>query len=564
MPLALLKMPMKRPLRPLCALAAALALAACGTTSAPSVASVTLTATSTGPLVSLGETRQLTAAALDAKGAAVHVTIAFTSSAPEVATVDGAGVVTAIANGAATITASADGHQASLALTVAQAVTSVAVAPVVVRAPPGETPLFRASPLDALGSPVAGAATPSWSSSDSAVLTVASSGRGAVPATAASGATARAIATAGAVASTTGGTVTVDPAAVYVETLTVTSATPATLTRLGQTLQFAAAAQNPRLGDVTAQAAIAWSSSDATVAAVSATGLVTAVKNGLATITAAANGASASFQVTVGQVVATVTVAAANGGTSATLSSLGQTVALSAAAADAKGNPIAGSSFTWQSDAPDVAAVDAAGVVTAVKNGSAQVKARSGGATSAGFGVTVLQKVSFVDVKGGADWLDIADKLQLSAVPRDGKGNQVPGAPAAVWSTSSAAAATVSASGLVTGVARGAVTLTATVGAVTGTTKTTVVPKPAIVDWGFATAATANTVTIVVGQAVIWHATANDAVAHTATADDKPPPSTGQLPAGTDSAPQRFTVVGTVNYHCSNHTYMLGKVVVTP
>ena len=553
---------MKQPLRLLCPLA--LALAACGGTSAPGVASVTLTAASTGPLVSLGQTRQITAAALDAKGAPVNVTVAFSSGAPEVAVIDGAGLVTAKSNGTATITASAGGHDASLVLTVAQVVASVTVAPATLRAPPGETPLFHARPFDALGSAVAGTSTPDWSSSNASVLTVASSGLGAVAAGAATGATATAIATISAIPSSSGGALTVDPAAVYVETLTVTSATSTTLTSLGQTLQLAATAQNPRQGDVSAQAAITWSSGDATIATVSSSGLVTAVKNGRATITAAANGASGSLQIIVGQVVATVVVTTANGGASASLDSLGQTAALSAVANDSNGNPLAGATFTWQSDGAAVATVDASGVVTAIKNGTAHVTAKSDAATSAGFTIAVLQKISFVDVTGGVTYLDVALTAQLSAAPRDGKGNLVAGAPAAVWSTGSAATATISAAGLVTGVARGAVTLTATVGTSSGTAKITVVPKPAIVDWGFKTATTTNVVTIVVGQAVIWHATANDAVAHTATADDKPPPSTGQLAADTDSAPQRFTAVGTVAYHCANHNYMKGTVVVTP
>ena len=72
----------------------------------------------------------------------------------------------------------------------------------------------------------------------------------------------------------------------------------ARLTRAGDTLRLAA---EPRDGGGTAQtwASVTWSSSDTTVARVSATGLVTAVGNGTAQIRAAAEEASAVTRVTV-------------------------------------------------------------------------------------------------------------------------------------------------------------------------------------------------------------------------------------------------------------------------
>ena len=77
-------------------------LPACGGGDAvrPAVASVSLTASRTGPLTSLGDTMQLTAVPLDAKGVAIAgVAVALTSSNPAVATVTPGGLVTAIANG---------------------------------------------------------------------------------------------------------------------------------------------------------------------------------------------------------------------------------------------------------------------------------------------------------------------------------------------------------------------------------------------------------------------------------------------------------------------------------
>src|ERR1700738_1160228 len=105
---------------------------------------------------------------------------------------------------------------------------------------------------------------------------------------------------------------TIDSAATYVETILVTAGSTS-LTSLNQTVQLSAKASNPRQGDVTTKVTFGWSTNAAAVATVSASGLVTAVGNGTATISATVNGVSGTLVVTVAQVVATVTVATASG-----------------------------------------------------------------------------------------------------------------------------------------------------------------------------------------------------------------------------------------------------------
>jgi trimeric autotransporter adhesin len=545
----------------LLSLAAFTSLAACG--GGPSIHSITLTEAVTGPLVSIGETRQLTGTALDAAGKPLQLTLQFTSSVEAVATVSASGLVTAVSDGTTAIKAALGDYSASLDLTVAQATASMVVTPASIRVPPGEEPAFFSDALDALGHPMLNGPVPVWSSSDPALLTVDASGRGAVSGAAPTGATARAIASAGAIASTGGGVITVDPAAVYVEGILIAPGYQNVLSSLGETVQLTAEASNHRLGDVTAQVTIGWTSSDPTIATVTATGLVTAVANGNVTITASVSGASASAPVNVTQEASAVVVLTSGGARSATISSLGDTVQLVATADDPGGHPVAGASFTWSSDNASVATVDATGLVTAVKNGTANITAKVGNNRGLALPVTVQQQLSFVDVTGGTAFLDAGTTLQLGANPRDGKGNTIAGAAAATWTSSNAAVATISTTGLVTAVAAGSVTFSATVSGVTGTATLKVVPAPAIVEWNFGTAAAGSTVTITVGQAVIWRNSV-DGVAHTATADVTPPPATGQLGLGSDSAPQRFTTAGTVKYHCSNHSYMVGTVIVTP
>src|SRR5438270_596248 len=95
-------MPLRR-LMACFALPFALACGGGGGPTRPPVASVTLTAASSGPLTSVGDTLQLTAVPRDAAGAAIPgVAILFTSSSAAAATVTQGGLVTAVANGTTT------------------------------------------------------------------------------------------------------------------------------------------------------------------------------------------------------------------------------------------------------------------------------------------------------------------------------------------------------------------------------------------------------------------------------------------------------------------------------
>src|SRR6266852_6209963 len=146
------------PLRRACPFAV-LVLLACGGggPSRPPVASVSLTPSAPAPLTSLGDSVLLTAVALDAGGAPIPgVGIAFSTSDAAVASVTQGGLVTAAANGNATIHASAEGKEATAVVNVAQVVTQVIVTPSALRVPAGEIPLCHASARDARNHPVAG------------------------------------------------------------------------------------------------------------------------------------------------------------------------------------------------------------------------------------------------------------------------------------------------------------------------------------------------------------------------------------------------------------------------
>jgi plastocyanin len=557
------------PLRRACPFAM-LVLLACGADvpSRPPVASVSLTPTSAPSLTSLGDTLQLTAVPLDATGAPIPgVAIAYTSSDATVATVTQSGLVTAVGNGSATIHASAEGKEATIAVAVAQVIAQVTVTPAALLVPPSETPLFHASALDARGHAVVGAPTPVWTTSNPAVATIGTDGRATVSSSAASGDMASAIATVGAVSSTSGGAMTVDPSAVYVETISVTASGSTSFSSLNQTVQLSATATNPRLGDVTSSVTFAWSTGAPSVAGVSSAGLVTALGNGSAAVSASWNGVSGSITITVAQVVATVSVATQAGGSSASLSSLGETVQLVATAKDANGFTVAGATFAWTSDAPQVATVSSAGLVTAVANGSAHLVARATSnqvaSPAPGLAVTVQQVVATVSVLPPTVSLPRCTTQQFAATARDARGNAVAGAPAPTWSPASGPVATVNASGLATAVnVGGPISITATVAGVSGSAQLTVNSSPIVVNWNSGAALTPVSVTICAAQSLVFRNTDTN-MDHTATGTNGSP-LTGDIQPGASSAAQSFPAAGQYPFHCDFHPNETGTVFVTP
>jgi len=158
-------------------------------------------------------------------------------------------------------------------------------------------------------------------------------------------------------------------------TVAVTPATP-TLTALGATQQLAAEARDAS-GTAVSGVTFTWASDNPGAVTVDANGVVTAVANGTAAITATApGGAAGSTTVTVSQVAATITMPPDY------VSGSGITWEPSAGAVDANGHGIAAPTFVWESLNPAVATVNAStGLVTLVGLGQAVIVARAGSAT---------------------------------------------------------------------------------------------------------------------------------------------------------------------------------------
>jgi hypothetical protein len=213
-----------------------------------------------------------------------------------------------------------------------------------------------------------------------------------------------------------------------------------------------------------------WSSTDPTIAQVTQTGDVVGIDTGVTTITATLSGKTGLSTVKVRRRVATVTVAPASAAVAP-----GQSVQLTETLRSASGQLITGRTVTWSSSSTTVATVSATGLVTALTPGVAVISAtcegKSGSATVT-VNVTVLP-VASVAVTPASAAIFIGGTAQLTATAKDANGNVLSGR-TPIWSTSDAAVATVTAAGVVTGVAVGAATVTAVVEGMSGSSSVTV------------------------------------------------------------------------------------------
>lgn len=155
---------------------------------------------------------------------------------------------------------------------------------------------------------------------------------------------------------------------------------------------------------------------------------------------------------------------------------VGGTATLTASPKDSVGNDLSGRVMTWSSSAPDIATVSAAGVVSGIAPGRAIITATSEGQSRTA-PVIVQGRVATVTVNTALDTLEAYDTLPLSATLRDANQQVLPGR-AVRWTSSNPAIAHVdSMTGVLTGLDRGTVTVTAVSEGKSGTASRVVVIK---------------------------------------------------------------------------------------
>lgn len=451
-------------------IAVGLALACGGDSTGPSpggaLAKIILSPESSS--VALGAKDTIRAQPENSSGGTVNgVSLFWSSNATSVATVDQNGIVTPVSTGTALIVASANGISASPAKVVVtlSLVASITVSPSSVSLRVGGTTKLSATLKNAAGDTLIRPIT--WTSSNAAIASV--DGAGNVSAikvgvdtvtAAAGGQSAQSIVTV---------------SNVPVKSLTLGPANPTVI--VGQTTQLTAVAKDS-IGDVLAGRVVTWTSQTPATATVSTSGVVTGVAAGSDTIIATCETITAKIVVTVNPVPASTVIISPN----STTILVGQTLQLTATVTDQNGNPISGAVVTYTSSGAGVASVTTAGLVTGIAQGGPVTI--TGSSTTNGVTVTGTAKitvapvpVSQIVVAPSTSTVTATAQVQLTATPEDSAGNPITGR-TVVWSSSNTGFATVNASGLVTTIAAGQVTIFATIGSVVGHATITINPVP--------------------------------------------------------------------------------------
>jgi hypothetical protein len=207
---------------------------------------------------------------------------------------------------------------------------------------------------------------------------------------------------------------------------------------------------------------------------VSSSGLVSGMKlGGPVTITASTGSGSFTLRGSAAVTVTAVPVAAVTVTPSTASLAVGGTQQYTATPKDTAGNTLTARTVAWTTSAAAVATVSATGLVTAVALGSATVTATVEGIVGTAAVTVTAVPVATVTVSPSTASLAVGGTQQYTATPKDAAGNTLAGRTVA-WTTSAAAVATVSATGLVTAVAPGNAAIMATVEGVAGTAAVTV------------------------------------------------------------------------------------------
>ncbi len=347
--------------------------------------------------------------------------------------------------------------------------------------------------------------------------------------------------------------------------VTVSPTNPAMV--VGGTVQLTATARDQFGTAMTGLPAPVFTTSAPSVATVTATGLVTGIGAGTATITASVTSGGVTHT---GAATATVSVPTSS---SATVTTPGNSFAPSSTTI-----PVGGT-VTWQfSGTHNVtfgAAAPAGGNIPDQTAGNAvsrtfgtagtydyQCTRHNGmtgqvmvqGATGGGFSTLNLTPASLV--------LSIGQTGQLVATPLDAGGVPVTGLGTPGYSSSNPGVASVSPGGLVTAVAGGSATITASL--TDGGTTRTGTATIAVVTGPVATITTPgntfqpNDITVTPGTTVIWQISGT---IHNVTFKNATPPggAIGDTPPG-NAVARLFTTAGTYDYECTIHKGMKGRV----
>jgi uncharacterized protein YjdB len=221
---------------------------------------------------------------------------------------------------------------------------------------------------------------------------------------------------------------------------------------------------------------VQWSSSNSSVASVSASGMASALNNGAATITAKSGSlqGTASLNVNSSSSSPTLTGIVVSPGNISIAVGANQQFSAAGNFSDGTSRDMT-STVQWSSSDAAVASVSASGMGTAVSSGIVTITAQSGSVQ----GTATLKvnaasaSLTSISVSPTAFSMPVHTSQQFTAVGTYNDGSSSDLTAQVNW-TSSSSVATIDVNGLATGVAAGATTISATLGSISGSTTLTI------------------------------------------------------------------------------------------
>jgi uncharacterized protein YjdB len=418
--------------------------------------------------IAVGGTQAFTATGTFSNGTVSNLTntAIWSSGSAAIATVSAAGLATGTGAGTATITATSGGKSASATVTVTAPTTlvSITVTPANSIAIIGGTQPFVATGSYSDGTNAVITNTVAWTSGTTTVGTVQPSGI----ATGVSGGST--IITASLAGKSGTATFNVTPANTLVS-IAVTPAIPSIV--VGATQPFVATGtfSNGTSADITST--VTWTSASPLIGSILPSGVATGIAAGSSTITASLSGKTGT---------ATLNVTAI-----ATLASIAVTPATAGVLVGGTQNFVATGTFTdgttanisntaaWSSGTPSVGTVSSTGTAIGVAAGSTLITASANGKSgNATLTVTVPASLVSIAVTPATSSIAIGGTQAFLATGTFSDGTTANITGTSVWSSGSPLIASVSASGVATGISAGTSLITATSNGKSGTANLTV------------------------------------------------------------------------------------------
>jgi trimeric autotransporter adhesin len=391
--------------------------------------------------------------------------VAWNSSSTSVATINGSGLAMTTAAGTTTIQATVGSFTDSVILTVVNAhLLSISVTPSPVTIAAGTRQQFAATGIFDDGSTQT-LTSVTWSSSAPGVVTVDSSGLGAGIA----GGTGSINATVGSITGSAAITVTG-------ASLVSIAVTPAnSIMPIGASKQFVATGtfSDSSTQDITAS--VGWSSSNAAVAAINSTGLVTSTVTGTTKISAILGAITGSTGLTVSSAKLTsIIITPANPKIAA-----GTSIQLHATGKFSDGSSTTNlSGVAWKSSKPNIASPRGTGIVRGKKSGSVTISASLSGITGTTTVTVGTGTLVSITVTPASPTVVAGQTQQFVATGSFSDGSTQDITIMSHWSSSVASVATIanapSVAGLATTSASGTAVITANSGGVNNSTTMTV------------------------------------------------------------------------------------------